>query len=214
MSSVLFCLVVSISQGVPAHGVTLDATLGGKPYGTVSYQRSILPGTGREKRVTFDVDDESGKYRLIEARTYKGDGTPIRITRAYSDNSHKFNIVATFAGKNVSVAFDNDVQEFVLSEDKSQILDESQSWFYGSPPKVGATVKFWEFSLDGNVWAERTVKYEGVAKIKFGGKDVNAHRVTIGKDMTLYVDEFGMPYSGTQETAKGKILLTRRVVGA
>lgn len=207
-------MVVSMSQGVPARVVVLDATLGGKPYGTVTYQRGLVPGVGRERRVTFDVDDESGKYRITEHRTYKTDGTPLAATRTFSDESHKMDISVSVSGKTASVVFDygkeKHSEEFLLSVEGAETIDVSQTWFYGTAPKVGTTATLWEFSLESSVWVERTVKYEGVAKIKVGEANVNSHRVKVGKDATLYLDGYGMPYKTSQETAKGTLTMVRR----
>ncbi len=203
------------TQGIAARVAVLDATLAGKPYGTVTYQRGIVPGTGREKVTTIEVDEEAAKYKIIERRTYRSDGAPVSAVRTYSDESRKVTMTAVFDVRSVTVETDfgssKETQTVVLSDEKAVIVDGSQAWFYGSAPKLGVTLTYWEFSFDGFVWLSRTVKYEGVAKIKFGGKDINAHRVTVGKETTFYVDEFGMPYKTSQETPGGTIAMLRRV---
>lgn len=203
-----------MTQGIPARVVALDATLEGKPYGTVIYQRAILPGTGRERTLTMDVDENGVKYSFEDKRTCRADGTPIRAVSTYKDDTVTVTMSATFSGKEVTVVTnygtENETHKYVLEVEKASTVDPSQAWFYGTAPTVGASSTFWEFSFEGRKWIERTIKYEGIAKIKFGDKDINAHRLVLGKETTWYVDEFGMPYKTSQETPSGTLTMVRR----
>jgi hypothetical protein len=77
-------------------------------------------------------------------------------------------------------------------------------------PKKGLKSTFWEFSLDDSAWVEREVSYEGTADVKVGEKTVKgAHRIAMGKNVSVYVDEFGMPYRTIQKTAAGTLNLVR-----
>lgn len=214
MTGLIICFAV---QGVAARAVVLDATLGGKPYGTVTMTRGLVPGTGRERRVTFEGTLGEQKFTKSEHRVYKTDGTPVSFTFSYRDGKNDYDATAKFEGNKATVVYqfgkEMHTQESVLSVDKATFIDPTQAWFYGTAPKVGAVAHFWEYSIEQSKWVERTVTYEGAARVKVGDRNVDAHRVTVNKDVVAYVDAWGLPYRSTQETPKGKIDMTRRGEG-
>jgi hypothetical protein len=212
----LLAAVVSLAlaQQVPARVVVMDATLEGKPYGKVTYIRGILPGKGYERTVTLEAKEADETYTVQEKRTYGPDGTPTSTVRTVTQGARKIVRTLTYQDKvaNVTTKIDGEeeTESFKLEEEGASLRDASQAWFYGSAPEKNAKVSFWEFSLDDNDWVEREVTYTGTADVKVGDKTVKgAHRISIGKFVNFYVDEFGMPYRSIQETGSGTLNLIR-----
>ena len=210
----LAALSLAITQQIPARVVIMEATLGGKPYGTVTYVRGLVPGKGLERTVTMVVKEEGTSYTIEEKRSYSSDGTPTTVVRKVTEGDKHITVTLTYHGKKavviVSENGEAESEEVILDNEKATIQDPTQLWFQGVTPKKGLKTTFWEFSLDDNAWVEREVSYEGTADVKVGEKTVKgAHRIAIGKQVSVYVDEFGMPYRTIQDTAAGTLNLIR-----
>ncbi len=201
------------AQGVPAQAVVMSATLGGKPYGKVTYIRQLVPGKGMERTMVLDVDEAGSKYRIEEKRSYATGGAPTSVVRTYTEGERRVFVSIAYSGLTATVTYregeESDVDELTLTVEGGTLTDPSQFWFFGRAPAAKAESKFWEFSIDENGWVERKVKYEGVASLKIGEKTVQAHRISIGADTNFYVDDRGMPYKSVQKTAKGDLVLIR-----
>lgn len=205
---------MAMAQQIPARVVVMDATLEGKPYGKVTYIRAQVPGKGFERTVSLEVKEGESTYTVAEKRSYTSDGTPTTVVRTVTEGERKITVTLTYHGLSASVVIAEggqaESEEFPLEVEKASIRDVSQVWFYGVAPSKGLKTSFWEFSLDDNAWVEREVTYTGTADVKVGDKTVKgAHRISIGKDVNIYVDEFGMPYRSIQETRFGTLNLIR-----
>ena len=196
-----------------ARTVHLDATLAGKPYGKVTYVRGQVAGRGVERTVTLDVNDDTGKYQISEKRTYSSTGAPVSVLRTLTEGDQKITVTLVYNGLEARVTYDHagsqETETFKLEKENATTTDPSQLWFFGSAPAVGTKCAFWEYSLDANAWVERTVSYPGMAELKLGDKTIKAHRIAVGKDTNFYVDEWGMPYKSSQDTAAGNLTLVR-----
>jgi hypothetical protein len=202
-----------VQQTVSARVVEMSATLGGKPYGTVLYVRQLVPGKGMERSVTLTVQEEGAEYRVEEKRAFGHGGVPTSIVRTYTEGTRKAVVSVTFSGLKAVVTVsengEQETEEVPLEVEGATTTDPTQFWFFGSAPPVKESATFWEYSLDENAWVERKVRYEGLASLKVGEKTVQAHRVSIGETVNVYVDEFGMPYKSVQKTDSGDLVLVR-----
>lgn len=211
MTLVALGLVLAVQQ--PAKAVSMSATLGGKPYGTVTYVRQPLTNGRIERTVTLDVKEEETQYRIEEKRVYGPGGAPVSVLRTYTEGERKILVSLTYTGNKVSVVFTeggvSEGDEVTLDQEKGTVADPSQFWFLNGAPAEKSVVDCWEYSIDDNDWVERKVKYEGVASLKIGEKTVQAHRISIGADVNWYVDDQGMPYKSVQKTAAGDLVLVR-----
>lgn len=191
----------------------MSATLGGKPYGKVTYIRGIVAGKGMERTLILDVDEDGSKYRVEEKRTYATGGNPTSVVRRVTEGARVVTVTLKYvenkAVLTITEGSETETEEVPLAVENGKIADPSQFWFFGSPPAKNAKSVFWEYSLDENKWVERTIVYEGTAELKLGEKTVTAHRISIGKDVNFYVDDFGMPFKSSQETSKGNLTLVR-----
>ena len=205
--------MLPMAQGVAARVVIMNATLAGKPYGKVSYSRGIVAGKGMERTTRMEVEDGDDKYTISEKRVYSNGGVPTTVTRTITKGDKIINISLRYEGHTAVVTYGegsrNETETFKLDEEGATIADESQFWFFGNPPDKGSKSTFWEFSLDQGKWVKQEVKYEGTARLKVGEKTVDAYRISIGKDVNFYVDEFGMPYKSVQQTPSGTLTLER-----
>jgi hypothetical protein len=212
MPFLALALVASV-QGVPAQAVLMSATLDGKPYGKVTYIRQLVPGKGIERTTVLDVEDDGAKYRIEEKRSYATGGTPTTVVRTYTEGERRVVVTIAYSGLKATVTYregdESDVDELTLTTEGATLTDPSQFWFVNSAPAVKAESKFWEYSIDENGWVERKLKYEGVASLRIGEKNVQAHRISIGADTNFYVDDKGMPYKSVQKTPKGDLVLVR-----
>ncbi len=210
LSAVAFLVA---AQAAPAKVVELSATLGGKPYGRVTYIRGIVAGKGMERTVILDVDEEGAKYRVEEKRTYANGGLPTSVVRKVTEGTRTVTVTLVYSALTAKVTItdggESETEDFKLEVENAKTADPSQFWLFGSAPEKNAKVVFWEYSLDENKWVERTVTYTGTAELKIGEKTVTAHRISLGKDVNFYTDEFGMPFKSSQETAKGTLTLVR-----
>jgi len=205
--------ILAAFQTPPARVVVMDATLGGKQYGTVTYVRQILPGKGVERTVTMKVDEDGAKYEIQEKRTYAFGGGPTSLERTYTEGARRVVVTVVYSGLQASVTYtegtEKDTDQMTLTKEGATLSDPSQFWFSGSVPAVKSEAVFWEFSIDDNAWVERKVRYEGEASLKVGDKTVQAYRISIGAETNFYVDVNGMPLKSVEKTSKGDLVMVR-----
>jgi hypothetical protein len=209
----LAAIGIMVVQQVPGQAVTMSATLGGKPYGTVYYIRQLVPGRAVERTVRLEISEEDSKYTVAEKRVYTLAGVPTSTERTYIEGERRISVSVSYDGPKATVTYkegdDTETDEMTLAEEGATLTDPTQAWFLSAPPAAKASATFWEFSLDENSWVVRKVKYEGVASLKIGEKTVQAHRISIGDNVNWYVDDKGMPYKSVQKTADGELVLLR-----
>ena len=201
------------AQGIPARVVELQASIGGKPVGKVTYVRQIVIGTGMSRTLVFDVEDEDRKYSIKELRTYRHDGRPIKVERTYTEDGEQMKVTVVYNGNIADVTYsqggESDTSSIELTEEGATTADPSVYWFLNATPKKNDKVVFWEYDIDEVEWVERTVTYHGQADLKVGDEIVRAHRISVGREVNIYVDDTGMPYKSTDTSVKGTLTLVR-----
>ena len=213
MLTLALSIAVLQAQGIPARVVELQATVDGKAVGKVTYIRQIVPGTGMSRTLVFQVEEPDRKYTIKELRTYRHDGRPIKVERTYIEDGKELKVTVAYDGNVANVTYseggESDTDSIALIEEGATTADPSAYWFLSATPKKGDRVVFWEYDIDEVEWVERTVTYHGLADLKVGDEIVRAHRISVGKEVNVYVDDAGMPYKMTDTSVKGTMTLVR-----
>lgn len=213
MLTIALSMAVLQAQGIPARLVKLQATVDGKAVGEVTYIRQIVPGTGMSRTLVFEVEEEDRKYTIKELRTYRHDGRPIKVVRTYTEDGEQLKVTVAYTDNVADVTYsqggESDTNSIALIEEGATTADPSAYWFLNATPKRGDQVVFWEYDIDKVEWVERTVTYQGLADLKVGDEIVRAHRISVGKEVNIYVDDAGMPYKMTDTSVKGTMTLVR-----
>ena len=213
MLTLVLSMAVLQAQGIPARVVELQATVDGKAVGKVTYIRQIVPGTGMSRTLVFQVEEADRKYTIKELRTYRHDGRPIKVERTYTEDGKELKVTVAYDDNVANVTYsqggESDTDSIALIEEDATTADPSAYWFLNATPKKGDRIVFWEYDIDEVEWVERTVTYHGLADLKVGEEIVRAHRISVGKEVNIYIDDRGMPYKMTDTSVKGTMTLVR-----
>ena len=213
MLTLALSIAVLQAQGVSARVVELQATVDGNVIGKVTYVRQLVPGTGMSRTLIFEVEEAGKKYTIKELRTYAHDGSPIKLERTYTEDGEMLKVTVEYDGNVANVTYsqggDSDSDSIALIEEGATTADPSAFWFLSATPKQNDKVVFWEYDIDEVDWIERTVTYHGLADLKVGDEIVRAHRISVGREVNVYVDDLGMPYKMTDTSVKGTMTLVR-----
>lgn len=206
-------LAAVLSQAVPARVAVLEATIDKKRVGEVTFLKHYLPGKGIERVTTFKVDEDEDSYVIIEKRLFDAKGEPISIERSYEEDGVILKVTVSFKDNVADVTFsqgsDRQTTSVALIEEDASTLAVSETWFINVTPKRNDKAEFWEYDIDASNWVNRVVKYHGLTELKVGDKFIKAHRISVGDQIDLYVDDFGMPYRLSDKSVKGGLVLTR-----
>lgn len=210
MKAVVLSIGVVLAGIAHAGEVVLDVTAGSLT-GSATLVNKVLPDGSKYVRLGMQLKDSGGReVSVLQESTYDKSAKPVRLLQRTSlkGNTATQSIVVTFdeTGANVKVDQGGKVVNDLIPYPSGQsIAALPEFWFIRDSVAAGGERNYSRFDLASQTWKEMKCTYGGTRELKWAGKTVKAHYVTMG-DAKAYLDESGDPY--VVETPNGK--MTRR----
>lgn len=188
--------------------VVLDVDAGGLK-GSATLVNQLLPNGSKYVRLGMLLEDATGKsVSVLQESTYDKTGRPVRLLQRTNlkGGSALQSVVVTFDDTGANFKVDQGgktVNDTIKYPAGKSVLATPEFWFIRDMVNPGGVKSYWRFDMAKQDWAEIKCEYHGKRDLKWGGKTVNAHLVTMG-DGRAYLDDAGDPY--VVETGNGKMV--------
>lgn len=167
--------------------------------GKATLVNNVLEDGAKYVRLAMVLNDGQGKtVNVLQESTYDKTGKPVRKLQTVSQQGGgaKQSLVVTFNTQGANVKIDQGgktVTDLIPWPEDKKVTASSEFWFCRDQPKPGDISTYARFDLTKLEFVDTKCQYHGKRTIQVGGKDVEAHVVTMG-DVTAYLDNAGDPY--------------------
>ncbi len=210
----LLAATILAQQSMPPGSVVLELFEGEDVIGTVDFGYRLDQAGNRFSVVLTNVDTDEEHFSMRETYRHDKSGKLIQSQRRTNIDGKVASIAVTYGGTELTVernwGDEIETNTVVYADPPQSLVDPSVFWFVRDTPKRGERIKSWTYQPISGQWVERVVTYHGQVDVKHHEETIKAHRVTVGDEVTMYLDDKGMPWRVTERRNKRSIKLVRK----